>query len=87
MKKLLGIIVFSSLVSTNALAGNSKKADQAPQAERKVVRVVVKDQTTQAKYVKSKNPYLVRTYGAQTAAAKVYRPDLKKGNMPNLYKN
>ncbi len=87
MKKLLGIILMSSLVSTSAFAGNTSTADQAPKVERKVVRVVVKEHKTNAKFMKSNSKHLVRVYGSQSASAKVFKPESKSGGMPNLYKN
>ena len=87
MKKLLGIILMSSLVSTSAFAGNTSTSVQAPKVERKVVRVVIKENTMSAKFVKSDNKHLVRTYGAQSSSAKVFKPKTKSGGMPNLYKN
>ena len=87
MKKLLGIILMSSLVSTSAFAGNTSTSDKAPKIERKVVRVVVKENTTEAGFVKSDRKHLVRIYGSQAATAKVFKPKTKSGGMPNLYKH
>lgn len=87
MKKTLGTILLSILMSTSAAAAGADSNGETSKVERKVVRVVVKENNIKANYQKTDSRHLTRVYGAQTAAAKVIKPEKKKGGMPNLFKN
>ena len=86
MKKTLGIILISSLISTTAFAGTVPSQEQVKPVERKVVRVVVKEQSVKARHVQTNTRHLTRIYGPQAASAKVFKPKgSSTGDMPNLY--
>lgn len=87
MKKTLGIILLSTLMSTSAVAAGADAKNTTPKVERKVVRVVVKENNIKANYQQTNTRHLTRVYGSQTAAAKVIKPQKEKGGMPNLFKN
>ncbi len=87
MKRTLGIILLTSMLSTPAMAGSTSSSDQAPKVERKVVRVVVKEKKVTANYLKTDTKHIKRAYGTQNSAAKVFKPTSNSAGMPNLFKN
>jgi len=86
VKKTLGTIFLTFMISTPAVADSSSAPELAPKAERKVVRIVVKDKKVKANYRITDSKHIKRVFGSQVAAAKVIKPTEKSGGMPNLFK-